>query len=316
MNSNIQIDNTNMNVPEIKQNNNTQTDVLDSNIIISGNSDFNALVIKPNNIDNLNWRDGNYLNYIMNMSIFENKKIEHEKFTYHIGLIFECDKKKNININTLIIDETPNYLYEILFPLHFKTDELDDNQKNGLGKLIHPENINIYGNILLLKTHLPIENYESTLVESNKEDLYNLLNRRSQHKTVIYEDNEWDERKWTGEFDKWISDFFDGDKYEHIELAFLKHNLNIYYIKSTNGISLGNLIKNKIERCVFTTKKTDEYWGDISLNEVKKIIDIAKITDNFNVDPDIDKEEKDDIGRKILKNKYRILNLMWKKLIN
>ena len=51
----------------VQQDNTTKTpleDVNAYNLVTEGDSEFDILVIKPNNIDDFDWKDGNYLNYI------------------------------------------------------------------------------------------------------------------------------------------------------------------------------------------------------------------------------------------------------------
>lgn len=301
---------------QLKENISVEEDENAYNMVTEGNSSFRVLIINPNNIENFDWRDPNYLNYIMNMSIFENKEFKHQELAYNIGLTFGADKNSAVDLNTLIIGEDKNHLYEMLWNEPSKENK-NEKQKNGIGKLLHLESKDIYGKVLLLKTNLPEDNYDNILVDCKKCDLYDLLFMRANHVSVLYDGDEWKEIKWCGDFDKWLDDVFDGDKYKQVELAFLKHNINIHYIPSTSdyGIELPNLINGKVDRCLFSTKITSQFWGNISLAEVNKILDISKLTDNTDVDTEMIKEEKDKFGRFLRKNKYRILNLVWDKLV-
>ncbi len=57
---------------------------------------------------------------------------------------------------------------------------------------------------------------------------------------------------------------------------------------------------------------TDEYRGSIYLDEVKKIINISNIM-NFPFNPKSEwlNNEKDEFSRKVIKNKYKILDLAY-----
>ncbi len=79
-----------------------------------GDAKVNALFILPNDISEMNWKRKDYLNCILNMSVFESKEMEHQNLAHDLGTIFEADKKK-INLETAVIGESPEYLYEIMW---------------------------------------------------------------------------------------------------------------------------------------------------------------------------------------------------------
>jgi hypothetical protein len=60
----------------------------------------------------------------------------------------------------------------------------------------------------------------------------------------------------------------------------------------------------------------DEFRGNLYLDEVNKIIKISNVLDfPFSVNPEWIKEEKDEIDRDVIKNKYKVLNLAYSELI-
>ena len=120
-----------------------------------GTTTVEVVLIKPTNIDKFNWKDGNYLNYIFNLSIFDNKKIKLDNFANDLGLIFEADKKEHVDLETSIIGESENIMYEIMWDQNIE-EKLEN--LNGIGKLLHLDNKHIYGNVLFLKTSLPCDN--------------------------------------------------------------------------------------------------------------------------------------------------------------
>ena len=278
-----------------------------------GTTTVEVVLIKPTNIDKFNWKDGNYLNYIFNLSIFDNKKIKLDNFANDLGLIFEADKKEHVDLETSIIGESENIMYEIMWDQNIE-EKLEN--LNGIGKLLHLDNKHIYGNVLFLKTSLPCDNYSNFLINSKKNDIYDFLSQRANHIGVFYDNDEWKEEKWMGNIKDFLHELFDEDKYCNIEIEFLHHNLDIYYVKTdgNHGFNLTNLVDCKIDRCFITSKKTKDNWDNISLNQVNKIIDIAKKTKNFKIDLDNLKEERDELNRLIIKNKYRILYSYWKKM--
>ena len=64
-------------------------------------------------------------------------------------------------------------------------------------------------------------------------ELHKLLYSRGYTKVVTWnnESEKWSEQEVYGEMDQYAKTFFDEEKYEKSEIAFLKHNLNIWFIK-------------------------------------------------------------------------------------
>jgi hypothetical protein len=56
---------------------------------------------------------------------------------------------------------------------------------------------------------------------------------------------------------------------------------------------------------------TEKIRGNLTLNELNKIIDLSKKLNNFDVDSELIKDEKDKFNRTIIKNKYRILEYVY-----
>ena len=55
---------------------------------------------------------------------------------------------------------------------------------------------------------------------------------------------------------------------------------------------------------------TDEYRGSIYLDEVKKIIDVSnKMIFPFTAKKEWIDDEKDEFSRKVIKNKYKVLDI-------
>ena len=83
---------------------------------------------------------------------------------------------------------------------------------------------------------------------------------------------------------------------------FLNHNLNIWYMKNEYGTILSEkLIPDKIEYAVFFSMKSDDYRGNITLDEVKKIVELSKSLENFGLKQEWVSEEKDHLNRNIIK---------------
>ena len=116
--------------------------------------------------------------------------------------------------------------------------------------------------------------------------------------------------------DEFADNFFD-DKYDKLEIPFLLHNINIWYETSNNKNNIcGNLINKNINRCLWFTMLSDDYKGHLTIGEVKKIIELSKHLE-YPYKPETEwiEDEKDEIGRKIIKNKYKILDKAYFEII-
>jgi len=138
------------------------------------------------------------------------------------------------------------------------------------------------------------------------DDLHLIFMNRKHHKCVILEDDKLIETTFEN-LDNFVENYFI-EKPIKKETAFLRHNLNIYYTKNNEGIKLGNLINEKVDQCLFFSKLSDVIFTGITLKEINQIISLSEKMTNFDVLAEDMKSETDDLGRPILKNKYRILN--------
>ena len=95
------------------------------------------------------------------------------------------------------------------------------------------------------------------------------------------------------------------------------HNINIWYI-SDNGTKnvCGKIINEPIEKCIIFTMKNDIYRGSISLDEVHKIIYLSNILSNYITPEEFIEEKIDKNNRKIIVNKYKVLNKLYYKNLN
>jgi hypothetical protein len=129
----------------------------------------------------------------------------------------------------------------------------------------------------------------------------------------------WNEEKWTeervsGDLNTFAKQFFDDEEYEKIELGFLQHNINIWFTKPYGNSSTkicGSLLKKPVERCIIFTMITEEYRGNITLDEVKKIIYLSDKLDNYMTPSHLLEEKNDSLNRKIINNKYKILDYLY-----
>jgi hypothetical protein len=303
--------------------NDNQTKIIMENI-----NNFKFLNILINDISSFTWLDPNYLDKLLNLDIYNTITTSSDNFLNDIVKNLNFDDGINLNhmIETQVIAEYPEYIYEILYINNIKND---DKYKNDIGSLLMINGDKIYGNIIILKTYL--HNNSILFVDSTKDDIKNILENRIKTKVVIYEDNTWNEQIVIGNIEDFAKDFFD-DIYFKIEKSFLKHNINIWYEKSTNNKSnttcnnvlntgdnvlntcgnllntCGNLLNIPISKCIWFTMLTDEIRGNLLLDEVTKIIKLSyKLEQPYSVNPEWLIEEKDNYGRVKIKNKYKIL---------
>lgn len=193
--------------------------------------------------------------------------------------------------------------------------ETPDSEENEFGTLINTKGKTVYGNLLITKTQIQQTNTSMKFVNMEMEDLYKVFKSRAEHQGVIYEDGEFKEYIWKGDksnLKNVLDDIFDGENPKHIEFPFLLHNINIYY-RSLNKEKydkhvLGKLVEVPIYQCFIMTYLTDDLFGNITLKEVKDIIYLSNILEEYKPDQDLLKDEFDEFNRKIIKNKYRILN--------
>jgi hypothetical protein len=59
--------------------------------------------------------------------------------------------------------------------------------------------------------------------------------------------------------------------------------------------------------------KSTEYRGNLTLNEVNKIIHLSKILTDYSTPKEYIDDTNDHLGRKIIYTKYKVLDLMYNK---
>jgi hypothetical protein len=294
------------------------------------NDNFNLLLIKPNTISQFNYTETNYLDNIITMNdTYEDILFNSENFIdlLHEQLISKNKEKKELELFTQVILEIPNYIYEIIYMQNLT--ETDD-ELNELGTLLNTNGENIYGNILLLKTFIPSLSNSLLIKDTFKEDIKIILNSRANINIVTFNDNEWSNQNipwsnqnipWSNQnipsnLDEFAKTFFE-DRYSRCEVPFLLHNINIWY-EICEGCSLsscGKVIEKPIYKCFWFTKINDNYNGNLSLDEVQKIIKLSyKLDFPFKAKDDWLIDETDKFNRKVIKNKYKILDLAYDSL--
>lgn len=287
-------------------------------IIMENNNFFDCLVIKSGTIQQIPWIDPNYASKLMELDLFETVKTNADNFIEVITTYLNINKYKikDLNVKTEIVAEEPYYLYEILYvDLEKATEYHKDEDLNELASLININWDKIYSNAIIFKNYLPSLSDSMTLCTITKDDLKRILHDRVHTCIVICKDDELFEDRVVGDINQYAEVFFNNDKIEKIELPFLLHNINIWYSVSKYGEYnlCGNLIDKPIDKCIWFSMKSEEFRGNLTLDEVKKIISLSKILTDYNTPAELLEEKNDNFGRKIIYNKYKVLDWVYNK---
>jgi len=285
-------------------------------IISENNNSFDCLVIKPGDIKSISWVDPNYLDKLLNLDLFKEVNTSPEKWIETIVNNLEIAKYnniKNLNVKTEIIGEEPYYIFELCY-VDLEKETTYQNQENEMASLININGDKIYSNAILFRTYLPSLSDSMTMASATKEDLKRMMDSRVNTTVVLYDEGSWTEKKVFGNLEEFAEVFFD-EKYIRFECGFLMHNLNVWYTTSEFGDSnvCGNLIDDQIDKCILFTMKSEEFRGNITIDEVKKIINLSKILTEYKTPTELLEEKNDTFGRKIINNKYKVLDYTFNK---
>jgi hypothetical protein len=289
-----------------------------ADIVAENDNLYKVLVIKESSIDHLNWKDPNYSKQIIDLDVFDTVLINKDNFNELVSKSFDINKYadvKNLTVKNVVIYEEPNYVYELLY-VDLLTAPEHHAKINDVGSLLNINSEPVYSNALLFKNYIPSETNSMSLCDMEKIDILHILNNRKENKIVIWDD-EWREDSIIGDIDHYAKGFFGDESYEKIEIGFLLHNINVWYcIDKTKLIGQeigGNIIKGYIEKCFWFTMKSTEYRGNLSLDEVTKIIYLSKILTDYKTPSEYIEDSDDHLGRKIIYTKYKVLDLMYNK---
>jgi len=289
-------------------------------------SDIMCILIKPYNINGLSWFDSNYPQQIAELNIYDEIIINQENFIEILATklnISDVDIK-NVCVKTEVIAEEPYYIYELLYI------DLVDHKKyhnqtifNGVASLLNTNGDDIYYNALLFKNYLPSLTNSMNLISITKSDIKNILHSRVNTKIVIWDiENQWQEIEVIGDLTIFAKTFFEDSDYKKIEMGFLLHNINIWYLEDiysekTNTYTriCGNLLNKPLEKCLWFLLKSDDIRGNLTLNEVNKIIHLSNKLKSYKTPSEFLEETFDNLGRKIINNKYKVLDYLYNQTI-
>jgi hypothetical protein len=293
-------------------------------VIMESNEQFDCLIIKPGSISHLVWSDPAYTKKLIQLDLFESITVNQDNFFEILATKLETESfsdVKNLSIKNEIVGEEPYYVYELLYvDLEKETQHHTNEKLNELASLININGEKIYSNAILFRNHLPSLSDSMTLTSVTKTDLERIMYERVHTKIVLW-DETYREDYVVGDLNTYANIFFDGEHFEKLEIPFLMHNINIWYqIDSTGGMLgskvCGDIIKKPIEKCIWFTMKSDDYRGNLSIDEVNKIIYLSKILTNYQTPAQYTEEKTDTLGRKIIYNKYKVLDHMYSQYNN
>jgi len=297
-------------------NNKINSKILIDKIISESYNNFKCLVIKKGSIKSVSWTLPNYAEKLMELDLFESIDTNPENFPHTLGKYLELNNFKisNIDIKNEIVAEEPYYLYELCYiNLEKEKEYINDTNLNEMASLININGDQIYSNAILFRTHIPSLSNSMVFCNLEKTDLQRILHERVYTKIVIY-DEKWMEKQVVGDLNEFAEIFFDNN-FEKLELPFLMHNINIWYSVSQEGNNnlCGNLIDDSIDKCIIFSMKSEEYRGNLTYDEVKKIIYLSTKMGIYQTPNELLEEKNDEFGRKIIYNKYKVLDYTYNK---
>ena len=154
---------------------------------ITEESSFNVLLIKPNDISMFDFNNVNYITDLMKMDSLKVIETNSDDIGRVLAENLNPTNLDNTIAVTNICFEQKEELYEICFLDLPKENKTQDNV-NDLATMLDISKEKIYGNAIVLKTHLPENNYSMKLIDSTKDTIRSILESRVNHKGVFIND--------------------------------------------------------------------------------------------------------------------------------
>ena len=293
-----------------------------SKVVLETDVTWDCIVIKPNKISQFDWRSPNYLNDILSIDAISIHKADKDTFIKLIDDSLEIQSygKSGICIKTEVIGEEPNYLYEMMYIDWQVYKELrDENKTNELADLLNINGDKVYSPAIIIKNHIPSLTNSMNVCDVTIEDIKRILHKRHNTNIIIWDDNEeWKEIEFGGDIEGYAQKFFDGERFNKTEIGFLKHNLNIYWLEDEFGScsvrnTCGKLLNKPVEKCIVFSIYADNIRHSLTLNEFNKILKLSDKLEDYKVPAKFnpDSELKDALGRKIVNNRFKILDSIY-----
>ena len=283
---------------------------------------FNVMVVRPNKIQHLDWKSPTYLHDLANGEYNMIAEIKPENYIETIGKILDIENKTNPVIDTKVIaeiyiSEEYNMIIEIMFVVH--DDNYNGDDINEFATLLDVYDNKIYGNVIVMCTMIANNNNNMYFDNMTPNILEKMLYSRANTKVITYDADEesYVEKEVFGPLDQFADDFFSENRYriKKIELAFLKHNINVWYTEDKYGTldCFGNILPDiaRVDKMIVFSMWSEEYRHNLTMKEFEMIRFLSKKLETYDVPQELLKEENDELGRNIIKNKYRILHKIY-----
>ena len=280
---------------------------------------FNVIVVNPNKVQHIDWNSPTYLHDIVNGDYNKIVSVNPDRYIETIGTILSIEKQKNRVVDTkviaeLYISDEYNMIVELMFVCH--EDDGDGEEINEFATLLNVYDSKIYGTAIVMCTMIANNNDNMHCGDMTFDILENMLYSRANTKVVTYDADEevYNEVEVFGPLDRFADDFFSENRYriKKLELPFLKHNINVWYTEDKYGTldTFGNILPDtsRVDKMIVFSMWSDEHRHNFTMKEFEMIRFLSKKLDQFIVPDEMMNEEKDKIGRTIIKNKYKILH--------
>ena len=183
----------------------------EKNRIMTDNvTDYKFLVIKNNDISNINWNNINYPDIISNLEIYEFVTLNNDSFVDITKKYLYNHLYVRPSIHTELICVGKNYFYELLFVEEINEQNIEklNDYDNMVARMLNNKHKNFF-NALLIKTSINIDTNDMKFLDIDKTDIKNILYDRVYPKVVIF-DEKWKETRIdNGNLIKYCEDFFD-----------------------------------------------------------------------------------------------------------
>lgn len=281
--------------------------------------DFTLYLIKPNKIKDREWHSENYLDELVNdkfTSIINSSPLS---FSNDLGKYLEVDKYEMVDVKVVTFYEEPEYIYEIIYIDLFPVYQTDENLNEFALLLQNSDDKSIFGNAIVMKTKISLLDNSMLIQNISSKDIKDILEKRVNTTAILYDNGDYVEQVIIGSMEDYSQTFFEEEdlyRIEKLEIPFLKHNINIWFTKFDYGEEgvCGNILKHiRINKCIVFTLINDNYRGSLTMDEFKKIKFLSTKLEHYGVPEEYNNDEKDELGRYIVKNKYKVLESMYRK---
>jgi len=276
---------------------------------------MNCIVVHKGSIKDLHWKDPDYAGKISKLDLFTELPIDQDNFNEILSTQLKIDSYniKNPYVKTEVIGEDNYYVYEMLYIDLIQEKEYHQmDNVNELATLLNLNGEPVFSDAIIIKSHIPSLTDKMYIHNMTRNDIKNILYDRGYTKVVVW-DEFWREDRVVDKMENYANRFFEEEKYQTIELSFLMHNVNIWYTFSDFGEQnlCGKLVKHKIDKCIVFTNQTNVIRGCITLDEVKKIIHLSNVLEDYKTPSEFTDEKLDENGRRIIYSKYKVLDYIY-----